>query len=94
MQEMRRAQQSPGYARDGTMSRPSVLPCPKCGGTEIDVVPGDMLRGYMARCSPCYERDVEAFAVAGAAPVIFAETARMAIVDWNKLPRTTPGGRT
>jgi len=63
------------------MSRPRPRPCERCGGNRIEVVRSV---GFMARCEPCWEQDVEAFRVGGAAPVAFGETAELAIDAWNR----------
>lgn len=65
-------------------------PCPRCGGPVTTWKAAPIFRGFMAGCRPCYDNDVEQWRVAGAVPVVFAPTARMALEKWNS--PAPPGG--
>lgn len=59
-------------------------PCPRCGKLDtIAAWEASVFLGYVAGCRPCYDRDVESWAVAGAVPIVFAPTARLAVEKWN-----------
>jgi endogenous inhibitor of DNA gyrase (YacG/DUF329 family) len=59
-------------------------PCPRCGKLDtVEAWPSSIFRGFVAGCRPCYDDDVDAWALGGAASIVFAPTARLAIEKWN-----------
>jgi hypothetical protein len=55
--------------------------CPRCGD-EITAWKSEIFRGWVAGCRPCFDNDVEQWRVAGAVPVRFAPTQRLALEAW------------